>query len=187
MPSSAYFVWDRTLGDLLDGVDLKLADLTPVMVQISEDMRKFIVDTVFPTAGEGKWQGLASSTLVRDRWKDRASSGRPGRIGPLQSSGWMARSVYRDASKVNAAAITKAPHAHLHEYGTKAYPKPLYVAPGANGKKRRRSDGEVKRLRERMGGGHMRVTPRVFMYVDESRAENLYPFMVLDYVFAEFL
>jgi phage gpG-like protein len=186
MPSTAWFVpslYGPTLGDLLGDVDGKLDDLTPVMVQISEDMRKFIVDTVFPTGGEGRWAPLAQSTTTRDKWKDRASSGRPGRIGPLRSSGWMSLSVHRASSKTNAAAITKAPHAHLQEFGTKAYMTPLYQSKG----KKLKSKSQIKAAKLAGLGGHLRVSPRPFMYIDEDRAENLYPFMILDYVFSEFL
>lgn len=168
------------LTTLLEDLGARLLDWSPVMQQIAVDMESFVEDVVIPTSGQGKWKDMAPSTV--ERWGSHPLlqlSGHTSR--PYQSGGGLRFLTGRDWSKVNAAVLNVAPHAHLMEGGVTRRSVSLYQAGG-----KRKSRASVrKKIADGEAGGAMHSPPREFIYIDERRGDELYPNWILDYFYGE--
>ena len=101
----------RKLTEIPEEMIARVEDLSPVMSVIATDDLKPDMLEHLSTQGDGKWAPKDPDTIKR--WGNRPLGiGEHGGFAPTIQRGW---------SKSNAVAFTRAPHAHLFEYGTDQY------------------------------------------------------------------
>lgn len=111
----AFVQFDRSalkrLSDIPDEMIDRVEDMSPVMAVVAtDDLKPDMLDHL-STQGDGTWAPKDQDTIRR--WGNKPLGiGRHGGFAPTIQRGW---------SKSNAVAFTRAPHAHLFEYGTEQY------------------------------------------------------------------
>lgn len=101
----------RKLVDIPQEMIDRVEDLSPVMAVIATDDLKPEILENLATQGGGTWAPKDADTIRR--WGNRPLGiGEHGGFAPTIQRGW---------SKSNAVAFTRAPHAHLFEFGTDYY------------------------------------------------------------------
>lgn len=130
MPVSATFVAPDELVELLRGLESRVSDFSVPLARVATLLLQE-AHAYMDAEGRGEWARHAASTAKRDKYPDkrRGSDGdRPiGTHRMLYQSGWLRSTLQREWAKHWAAVYTKAPHAHLHQWGTTHIPARTFL------------------------------------------------------------
>lgn len=141
--------------ELFEAEQERLRDLSVPMHRLAVEMERLVLER-FDRGGDGLWPPHAESTVERH-----------GRHDLLNWTGGLRESIEPDWDAFSARVKSAAPHAHLHQFGTRS---PVDV--GAAGK-RRSSPGLL---------GEMNIPERELLFISPKVEEQIDDF-VLGYLF----
>ncbi len=132
---------DKEIKDMLNTLLYRLNDMSPVMMEVSEDMRDAVEEN-FEQEGRPKWKALSPKTIEQRRKKGYW----PGNI--LIQEGNLVRSIEASHSKDEAVVGTNLKYAAIHQFGGMAGRKHKVKIPARPYLKL--TDSDIERIKKKI-------------------------------------